>query len=320
MQNVLITGANGFIGSTVLLKMPKEKIALTATDKGPHCATVHDSMYRQADILCPDELTGICNGIDVVVHAAGMAHKPNKSCKELFFLVNGIGTENMVSAAANAGVQHFILVSSVAVYGRTEALNVDERSPCLPRGEYAQSKYDAELAAVRIAESAGMALTILRVATAYGNGDPGNVLRLLRTLDRRRFIWIGKGDNQKSLVHVEDIARAIWAVALCPARGTRTFNVSAPPCHIREVVELLSRYLGRKRPTVRISSFWARLIAKSIGFLPILRLQQLKDMIDKWLAHDVYDGRKFEQTFACKPRIKLTVGLRREVAWYRRIK
>ena len=58
-----------------------------------------------------------------------------------------------------------------------------------------------------------MALTILRLATLYGEGDPGNVGRLMRTLDRGRFLWIGDGSNRESLLYRGDAARACMAVA-----------------------------------------------------------------------------------------------------------
>ena len=62
-------------------------------------------------------------------------------------------------------------------------------------------------------------LTILRMATLYGEGDPGNVARLMRAIDLGRFIWIGNGMNRKSLLHKEDAARASLEVAKTPASG-----------------------------------------------------------------------------------------------------
>ena len=72
-----------------------------------------------------------------------------------------------------------------------------------------------------------MALTILRLATLYGEGDPGNVGRLIRTLDRGRFLWIGDGSNRESLLYKGDAARACMAVAERPASGINIYNVSA---------------------------------------------------------------------------------------------
>ena len=78
-----------------------------------------------------------------------------------------------------------------------------------------------------------MALTILRLATLYGEGDPGNVGRLMRKLDRGRFLWIGDGSNRKSLLYKGDAARACMAVAERPASGitiSSTFLHLPAPC------------------------------------------------------------------------------------------
>ena len=78
-----------------------------------------------------------------------------------------------------------------------------------------------------------MALTILRLATLYGEGDPGNVGRLMRTLDRERFLWIGNRRNRKSLLYKGDAARACMAVAERPASGINiyiTFLRLPAPC------------------------------------------------------------------------------------------
>ena len=105
---------------------------------------------------------------------------------------------------------------------------------CNPVEPYALSKYNAELRAIEIARESGMALTILRLATLYGEGDPGNVGRLMRTLDRGRFLWIGDGSNRESLLYRGDAMRACMAVAERPALGINIYNVSAPACTMRD--------------------------------------------------------------------------------------
>ena len=74
-----------------------------------------------------------------------------------------------------------------------------------------------------------LGLTILRLATVYGEGDRGNIARLMRTIDAGRFVWVGRGTNRKSLIHRDDAAAAVLAVVSTGASGIRTFNVSADP-------------------------------------------------------------------------------------------
>jgi len=205
---VLVTGASGFVGQTIVETYRSAGIRVKATGKRLH-SPWSDADYHPADIVDDKAFAHLCRQVDCVVHSAGLAHKFDgmHSPSDMFEQINVNGTVNVVFHAIRAGVRHFILISSVSVYG-THPFPCHEDTLCRPEGVYAQSKFTAEQKAIDMAESAGMPLTILRLATVYGEGDPGNVGRLLRAIDRNQFIWIGDGRNRKSLIHREDVARA----------------------------------------------------------------------------------------------------------------
>jgi len=164
-----------------------------------------------------------------------------------------------------------------------------------------------------------MALTILRLATLYGKGDPGNVARLIRVIDKGCFFWIGDGFNRKSLLHKEDAARAILKATRTNKNGIAIYNVSAPPCTMREIVEAVSGALGRRIPkwhapaSLALNS--ARIAAKFGNSHS--RLGTLYETLRKWLADDVYDTSRFETTFNFRSQVELSQGLKQEVDWYR---
>jgi len=174
--------------------------------------------------------------------------------------------------------------------------------------------------AIEIARKSGMALTILRLATLYGEGDPGNVGRLMRALDRGRFFWIGDGRNRKSLLYKGDAARACMAVAERPASGINIYNVSAPACTMKNIVDGLARELGKKPLPGRIPASIAMSAGKVLSCFPYKRVSGLHATIEKWLAEDVYDTCRFEETYGFQTRTSLADGLKREVDWYRRNK
>lgn len=317
-MRLLLTGANGFLGSEIVQQAIVANLSVRTTDISPETLSP-DVDYRPADILDLSSLNSIFRDVPLVIHAAGLAHifDKTKAANAPFKEINEVGTANVAQAAANAGVKHFILISSVSVYGPFTRGVYDESKLCCPEGKYAESKYQAELHAIEIAKKSDMALTILRLATLYGEGDPGNVARLMRTIDRGRFIWIGNGSNRKSLLHSQDAARACLAVVQRPAIGVNIFNVSALPCTMREVVEGLAGALGKHIPPFGIPASLVRGISELFSILPVSRLQNLGATTRKWLADDVYDGRKFEHAFNFQSRVNLAEGLRREVAWYR---
>jgi len=313
----LVTGANGFLGAEIFRQMQEAGLDVCATDCKP-VAIIPGTNYFSADILEPESMKQHLGEFSSVVHVAGLAHIFNKSKAKIapFMAINETGTANVSRLAAQSGVKHFILISSVAVYGDRSDGGV-ENSGTDPQGSYAVSKYQAEQRAIEIAHSSGMALTILRLATLYGESDPGNVARLMRMIDHGRFFWIGNGSNRKSLLHREDAARACLLAVQRPAAGVNIYNVSGPPCTMREVVEGLAKALGRRMPSFGIPASLVRGIAGLLSGVPISRWQNLGATAKKWLADDVLNGSKFVQWFHFQPRVSLPEGLRREVDWYR---
>ncbi len=317
---VLVTGAKGFLGSEIVRQAVSAQLVMRATDRHAESITP-DVDYRPADILDLSSLNSVFRDVSIVVHAAGLAHIFDKSqaLTAPFKAINEQGTANVARAAAAAGVRHFILISSVSVYGPFTHGTYDESAPCRPEGPYAESKYQAEQRAIEIAQRSGMALTILRLATLYGEGDPGNVARLMRTIDRGRFVWVGDGSNCKSLLYKGDAARAILAVSQQPASGIAIYNVAAPPCTMRQVVDGLAAALNRRPFPLRIP---ASGVSAAIGLAAELtrgrgKLGAWQGTLAKWLADDVYDASRFERTMNFQTHVSLSEGLRREVAWYR---
>ena len=319
-MNVLITGANGFLGCEIVRQMANTGLHVRATDKQAK-SFFPDMDYSPADILDPASLGYAVQGADCVIHAAGLAHifDKNKAKNAPFKEINEIGTANTAHAAAKAGVKHFILISSVSVYGPFTLGACNEDMPCRPEGKYAESKYQAEQRAIEIVKRHGMALTILRLATLYGEGDPGNVARLMKAIDCGHFIWVGAGSNRKSMLYKGDAARAVLAVVSSPASGINIYNLSSPPCAMRDVVEGLASALGRRLPRCHIPASLVLSIAQMFAAVTggRGRLGNLPATLHKWLADDEYSADKFDKTFNFKTKIRLADGLKREVEWYR---
>lgn len=318
-KTILVTGANGFLGSEIVSHLLAAGHSVRATGQKASCFR-SDVEYVPADITQAPQLSAVASGTAAVVHAAGLAHVFHRAANlaDRFIQINELGAENMARAAASAGVGHFILISSVSVYGPSTHGLCTEENPCRPEGAYAESKLNAERRVAALAQETGMAVTILRLATLYGEGDPGNVGRLMRSLDRGRFLWIGDGRNRKSLLYRGDAARACLAVLnKPPTSGVATYNVSAPPCTMREIVETLSTELGRRPLPVRVPAAVAVQLARLASLLPVSAFSRLPATIDKWLAEDIYDTHRIEQEIGFYPEITLDEGLRREVRWYR---
>lgn len=318
-MNVLITGAAGFLGSTILRQAVNAGLSVTATDR-----TVSTKFpgvdFIPADILDPFSLSKAFERVDCVCHVAGLAHIFNKSevLGAPFHTVNVVGSENVAQDAVRAGVQHFVFISSVSVYGGV-AHGKDEDSECHPEGPYAESKSQAERCLIELCQKEGMNLAILRLATLYGEEDPGNVARLIRSIDQGRFIWVGRGENLKSLLHREDAARACIAVINAHVSGINIYNVSALPCKMRDIVAAITLALGKPVPSWHIPASFALTSAKIIKILSFNhgRLSTIHGTLQKWLADDYYTADKFCNTVNFQTKVSLEEGIRREVEWYK---
>jgi nucleoside-diphosphate-sugar epimerase len=261
-QRLLVIGANGFIGGAIVRACVDRDLAVAAYTRRPIAEqppaasariTQHLGGLTPAD---PPRLEEAMRDADVVVHAAGLAHRTRGVTEAQFREVNVEGVRVVIDAAARARVPHVVLISSVAVYGAAarqaaspyplprgggfnrasgaagrsggsdsspdalpEALR-DEDAPCAPATAYARSKLEGEQVATALADRHGLRLTIVRPATVFGAGDPGSVAQLARLLRANRFLWIGAGTNRKSLTHVDDLAAAVVRLAFAPDEGS----------------------------------------------------------------------------------------------------
>ena len=290
-RRVLVTGGSGFFGIAIVRAAQKAGHYVLSLDR-QRSASQEAEETLVGDILDLPFLRKSFEGVFAVIHAAGLAHVFGADAKraDLFDSINERGSDTVVEAALSAGVQKIVLVSSVSVYGHDGGTPCDETESCSPLGAYALSKWRAELRSTERVGCGPASLSILRFATIYGEGDRGNVARLISAVKRGRFIWPGTGLNSKSLIYKGDAANAC-VIALRDLRpGVNIFNVSTCAVTMQEIVSSICTALERPTPQLRISDNLVKIVMAVCGMAN--RTGQVAAALQRFVHDDVYSGRQ----------------------------
>jgi len=220
---VVVTGATGFVGQALCARL--------AADGRPHRGIVRTvaahALHGTPQVALGDlatasdaSLAAALDGARAVVHLAGRAHVQGSLAAdvEAYRSANVVATARLAAAAVRAGVERFVLASTIKVHGEASPPGRPLRAtdPLAPRDAYARSKVDAERALADACAGTPMAPIVLRTPLVYGPGVGGNFLRLLDAVARETLLPLGAIANRRDLVFVGNLVAAI--VALVDAR------------------------------------------------------------------------------------------------------
>jgi UDP-glucose 4-epimerase len=207
----LVTGADGFVGRhvTAALKQAGWRVR-RAIRSAPETAADED-ILGGLDLALSTRWSDAMKGVHAVVHTAARAHLParvQETEKDLYWSVNVDGTRHLARAAADAGVRHFVFLSSIAVNGN----RTDGRAPfaeadiAAPVTIYGKSKAAAEQCLAEISASSAMRVTAIRPPMIYGSGARGNFRRLAAAVRAGIPLPFGGIKNRRAFLGIENLA------------------------------------------------------------------------------------------------------------------
>lgn len=248
-MRVLVTGATGFVGRAVATAFARDGRAVRAAVRRPPrpAFAAGIEVAQHPDLLQSFDWAPLLDGVDQVVHLAGIAHTGGVA-PDLYDRVNRQATAELAAAAAGSGVRHFVFVSSVrAQTGPSADHALTERDEPAPTDAYGRSKLAAE-GAVR---ASGVPFTILRPALFYGPGVKGNFALLLRAALSRWPLPLRDFVNRRSLVGIDNFIAALAFVLSSPATIGETYVVADPgiPPRLPDLIATL-RKAGGRRPLI----------------------------------------------------------------------
>jgi nucleoside-diphosphate-sugar epimerase len=314
----LVTGAGGFIGSHLIRYLATRGWAVRAIDVHPPADPLNGNIeYRVCDIRDEPGLSQAIEGVDYVFNLASV-HLDVHASFDQFQSVNVQALERVVELSANARVRRLIQVSSVGVYGHVASPPAKEDAPLHPENDYERTKAAGEEIASRAADRSGLDLVIVRPSWVYGAGCP-RTAKLLRALRKGRFFYIGKGNNLRHPLYIDDFLQGVELAARAPPRvAGRTFNLAGPRwMTVEEMVSQFARAIDVPPPKLHAPRWmgmtvgWAaEQVSAVVGAEPPISRRTLT-FFENDNAFDISAAR---QAFGFDPRTDLPGGARRAAA------
>ena len=213
------------------------------------------------------------------------------------------GTTTLAKQAAAAGVRRFVFISTAKVLGERSASGnaLSEIAPYAPHDEYANSKMNAELALLAVAENTGMEVVIVRPPMVYGVNAKGNFSLLIKLLNFGIPLPLAGIKNLRSFLYIDNLVDFVWTSTWHPAAANQIFHVcDADDLSTPELIRALERNINR---TVYLFHFPQRVMR--IG----LRLLGRMDIYQRLYDNFQLDAAKARRVMQWTPTVSLGKAL-----------
>jgi UDP-glucose 4-epimerase len=245
-MKILITGANGFIGSHLCRELSNRGISFRATARNQNTNNYND--FVSCDLETTESLNQLMDGCDIVVHLAGRAHTTGDNSQEKYRIANEFVTHQLANAAAQNGIARFVYISSIKVNGESSIPGLPIRSSDTPSplDNYGRSKMAAEKVLQEICRVNNMEYVIIRPTLVYGRGVKANFSALISAVKRGIPLPIATVKNARSMIGINNLVDLIITTCTNPKASNQTFLASdgidtSTPALVRFIAASLNR-------------------------------------------------------------------------------
>jgi nucleoside-diphosphate-sugar epimerase len=294
---ISIIGGSGFVGSCLIHRI-KNDFEFQNIDKNQSPFFKKNTII--GNILNTSSIILEKNVKTVVLLAA--EHKDDVSPVSLYYDVNVTGTENVLKAMDEAGINNLIFTSSVAIYGLNK-INPNEKHVQDPFNHYGKSKWQAEQVIKEWYNKnpKNKSVTIIRPTVIFGERNRGNVYNLLKQISSAKFVMIGNGKNKKSMAYVSNVVAFIEDRIKEQQLGFNIYNYAdKPDFSMSELVNFIEKKMNIKLLDITIP-YWIGIIGgyffDLISFLFRKKLSISSVRVKKFCATTQFDANLVHSIF-----------------------
>lgn len=321
-ERVLVTGGTGFLGRHMVAALCRQGYRLRVLTRRPQAHLWLERYSNvevfEADLRNKQALKPALDGVDAVVHAAGLFSMWHDAGD--FIGTNVHGTQNLLEAVAQSGVKRLLYVSTVAVVGEPEdGRIVDELHPAHPADLYQESKLEAERLVLEATTKTGLHTVVLRPGAFYGALGNYAFNRLFFVDPMRGIIMQMDGGKYVIFpVYIRDVASAI-VLGLTRGGSGEVYNICGECMTHRQAFDIICSEANIRFPRLNIPKFvglnFARLltiVSKITRIEPFYPIGLRSYVFNDWNVSS--EKAKRELGFVPTP---FAEGVRETLAWYR---
>ncbi len=325
-MKILVTGANGFLGSHIVEYLCAQGKEVTCLVR-PSADLTHLKPLKSVNIIKCDFadqslLSATIADVDIIIHCAGLTMARNS--KDLYAINVGV-TETLLECAAQHArrLQRFVFVSGLAAAGPSpngKPLSYEMSSISQPVSHYGQSKLNAELKVQSYADK--FPITIVRPGLIYGPRDIRTFVFFKVVQDGMiPLLWRGKGNY--SIVYVTDVAEAICKSAFAAGASCDQYYIDGGKSY--SLREFYSQIISTLSPRFCFTFPVPLLFLTPLAWMfeQMYRFNETKipftrDKVKELKQRDWFcDSGKTQRELGWYPQVSLSAGVKQSCDWYK---
>jgi NAD dependent epimerase/dehydratase len=311
-KNILITGADGFIGSHLTQMLFDEGAnikALSQYNSFNYWGWLEDVdcldkiEVLTGDIRDPHYCKYITKDIDIIFHLAALIAIPHSYvAPDSYIDTNVKGTLNICQAALDNKVKRVIHTSTSEVYGTALYVPIDEKHPLQPQSPYSASKISADMIAMSFYNAFGLPLTTVRPFNTYGPRQSARAVIptiITQIASGEKEIKLGDITPTRDFNYVSDTCKGFIELAKCDKAIGETVNIGSNyEISIKDTLELIKKLMN-----------------SNVNFIS----EEQRKRPEKSEVQRLWcDNTKIEQLTGFKPTLSIEDGLKKTIEWFKK--